>query len=152
MNKESKYSGQPAQTGQTAEMGQTVQTGQTDTKWLRRQFTHHTGITWTILPVILFLLTLELGHACKREYTVKYRHLMSRRSDRKGRQFDNSEPTCDLKDPRPKQSRTGWITVSTVYYTTLYTAQSSVQRGDTPIFDGIFLSRILITVRLYEIN
>ena len=54
----------------------------------------------TTLPVILFLLCLELRHACKPEYTMKYRQLMSRKSDRKGRQLDNSEPTCDLKDPR----------------------------------------------------
>ena len=40
--------GQTGQTGQTTQTGQTrqtVQTGQTDTKWLRRHFTHHTGIT-----------------------------------------------------------------------------------------------------------
>ena len=36
---------QTGQTGQTGQTRQTVQTGQTDTKWLRRQFTHHTGIT-----------------------------------------------------------------------------------------------------------
>ena len=38
--------GQTGQTTQTGQTRQTVQTGQTDTKWLRRQFTHHTGITW----------------------------------------------------------------------------------------------------------
>ena len=37
--------GQTGQTTQTGQTRQTVQTGQTDTKWLRRQFTHHTGIT-----------------------------------------------------------------------------------------------------------
>ena len=37
--------GQTGQTTQTTQTRQTVQTGQTDTKWLRRHFTHHTGIT-----------------------------------------------------------------------------------------------------------